>query len=183
MEELLDRVLGGDKCAYNELINMISSELYYIAKSQLKSKEDIEEAIQETLLKAYKNLHTLKNKKFFKTWIIRILISECKNIHINNYKQLGIFSKIIYFRDFKDSNDSDNNINDFENNWNFKNILDILNDDEKLVIILYFKYRYTTEEISFILHKNINTVRSQYRRAKCKINDYIRKEKYDESKK
>ena len=70
MEKLLDRVLGGDKCAYNELINMISSELYYIAKSQLKSKEDIEEAIQETLLKEYKNLHTLKNKKFFKTWKI-----------------------------------------------------------------------------------------------------------------
>ena len=35
---------------------------------------------RKTLLKAYEKLPTLKREKFFRTWITRILINECKGI-------------------------------------------------------------------------------------------------------
>ena len=54
--------------------------LYHISKSILKNDSDCGDAVQETILKAYEKLSTLKKEKYFRTWITRILINECKGI-------------------------------------------------------------------------------------------------------
>ena len=54
--------------------------LYHVAKSILKNDADCCDAVQETLLKAYEKLDTLKKEKFFRTRITRILINECNGI-------------------------------------------------------------------------------------------------------
>ncbi len=51
--------------------------LYRIGISMLKNEKDCEDAVQETLLNAYGNLHKLRKEEYFKTWLIRILINEC----------------------------------------------------------------------------------------------------------
>ncbi|MNW63393.1 RNA polymerase sigma factor SigV [compost metagenome] len=38
------------------------------------------DAIQETILNAYKSVHTLREPRYFKTWLFRILINECNTI-------------------------------------------------------------------------------------------------------
>lgn len=82
MEELIDKTINGDSNAYLTLINLILSDLYKIARTRLNNVEDVNDAIGETILKSYKHLHKLKHKKYFKTWIIKILINECNNIDI-----------------------------------------------------------------------------------------------------
>lgn len=54
--------------------------MHYMAKSILYKDEDVADALQETILKAYKALPSLREPKFFKTWMFRILINECHNI-------------------------------------------------------------------------------------------------------
>ncbi len=61
-------------------IRQSESMLYHVAKSILKNDSDCADAVQETLLKAYEKLHTLKQDQFFRTWITRILINECNGI-------------------------------------------------------------------------------------------------------
>lgn len=51
--------------------------LYHIAKSILKDDEDCADAMQNAVLSAYKNLPSLKNESFFRTWMTRILMNEC----------------------------------------------------------------------------------------------------------
>ena len=81
MEELIKSALDGNKDSYVALIKSIETELFKIASSQLNNIDDVNDAIQETILNSYSKLHTLKNYNYFKTWIIRILINECNNIH------------------------------------------------------------------------------------------------------
>ena len=50
--------------------------LYHISKSILKNDSDCGDAVQETILKAYEKLPTLKKEKYFRTWITRILMTE-----------------------------------------------------------------------------------------------------------
>ena len=74
--------------------NMILSNeesFYRISKSILQSDSDCEDAIHNAILKAYENISSLKEEKYFKTWFIRILINECRKIRreqqkINNIK-------------------------------------------------------------------------------------------------
>lgn len=55
--------------------------LYRVARTMLRSDADCEDAVQEALLKAWSKLGSLREEQFFETWLIRILINECKNIY------------------------------------------------------------------------------------------------------
>ena len=67
--------------------------MYRIAKIRLSTVDDINEAVQNTVVKAFINIKKLNNSKYFKTWIIRILINECNNIY--KFKNETIFEEYI----------------------------------------------------------------------------------------
>lgn len=77
---LVNQAIQGDRDAFIRLIRQIENSLYNTAKSMLRKEEDVADAIQETILKAYKSLHTIREPQYFKTWIFRILINECNTI-------------------------------------------------------------------------------------------------------
>ena len=58
---------------------IIASEdtLYHVAKTLLYNDADCSDAIQEAIVKAFTNLHTLRQDSYAKTWLIRILMNEC----------------------------------------------------------------------------------------------------------
>ena len=55
-------------------------QLYSTAKTILFSDHDCADAIQETIVKAFSNVGTLKNDNYARAWLIRILINECYSL-------------------------------------------------------------------------------------------------------
>ncbi|CAI6084803.1 RNA polymerase sigma factor SigV [Paenibacillus sp. JJ-100] len=78
--DLIRQAIHGDREAFIRLIRDIENSLYNTAISMLRKEEDAADAIQETILKAYKSMHTLREPRYFKTWLFRILINECKTL-------------------------------------------------------------------------------------------------------
>ena len=76
MEDLIEKAKKGDKESFTRLVLLVKNELYHVAKARLNNEEDVCDAIQETTITAYKNIKELKDSRYFKTWIIRILINE-----------------------------------------------------------------------------------------------------------
>lgn len=66
--------------AFQALIEEMTGALYRVCYAILKDEHDREDAVQECLFKAYHKRNSLRDERFFKTWVIRILINECKNI-------------------------------------------------------------------------------------------------------
>ena len=60
-----------------QLIIASEDTMYHVAKTLLSSDADCADAIQEAIVKAFTNLHTLRQDSYAKTWLIRILINEC----------------------------------------------------------------------------------------------------------
>ncbi len=52
--------------------------LYRVARTMLRREADCEDAVQEALLRAWAKLDTLRNEAYFETWLIRILINQCR---------------------------------------------------------------------------------------------------------
>ena len=74
---------GGNEMTREELGQLILSserQLYATAKAILHNDQDCADAIQESIVKAFSKVHTLKKDCYAKTWLIRILINECYNI-------------------------------------------------------------------------------------------------------
>ena len=80
MENLVKKAKFGDSGAFAQLIRMNTQSMYKVAWAYLKNDEDVADAIQETILKCYEKLSTLKKDSYFKTWMIRILINNCNEM-------------------------------------------------------------------------------------------------------
>lgn len=171
MDELINRVKNGDTNAYKELIDSIKDILYRVAKSRLDNEDDIFDAINDTVFKAYKNLAKLKHNEYFKTWIIRILINECNKIYKKNERHHKLMKKLEE-NEYHNTNNS-NPLTDVENKIIFEKLIEILNHDEKTVFVLYFYGKYDTTEIAKLLKKSPNTIKSRLRRGKEKIAKYL----------
>lgn len=63
-----------------KLILESERQMYLTAKTILHNDWDCSDAIQETIVKAFQKIDTLKKDRYAKTWLIRILINECYNL-------------------------------------------------------------------------------------------------------
>ena len=68
------------KEALGELILSSERQLYATAKTILSDDQDCADAIQESIVKAFSKIDTLKKDRYAKTWLMRILFNECYNI-------------------------------------------------------------------------------------------------------
>ena len=163
MEELIERAKNGDEQAFTEIIVSIESDLYKIARMRLECEDDINEAVQETIIQTFKSLKKIKKPEFFKTWLIKVLINKCnkiyKKLRKNNYVE---YNEMID----KSCNYEDNtNINDLD----FLLLIKSLNYDERISLILYYQENLTTKQISNILKVPESTIRNRISRAKVKL--------------
>jgi RNA polymerase sigma-70 factor (ECF subfamily) len=71
-DALVARVLEGDKDSYRQLVEKYQNKVHSLAFDILKSKEDAEDVVQETFVKAYLSLPSFKGQSSFYTWLYRI---------------------------------------------------------------------------------------------------------------
>ena len=59
----------------------LTDTLYRVSYSILRQMCDREDAVQNCLEKAWKKRKSLRDERYLKTWLVRILINECYDIH------------------------------------------------------------------------------------------------------
>ncbi len=168
MEELVEKAKNGEIRALEELIKMYELILYNTARTFLKCDDDIEEAIQQTIILVYTNIYKLRNEKFFKTWLVRILINQCKKI-LNNQKKERIRNiNIEEIENLKTTEKDDYSFITY--------VLNKLDEKDKEIIILYYYDDFSIREISKILGVAKGTIKSRLSRAREKMKKIINKE-------
>ncbi len=73
---VIERVLEGEKELFEILMRRYNQTLYRVIRSYLRVEKDIEDAMQDTYLKAFHKLHQFRSEATFSTWLIRIGINE-----------------------------------------------------------------------------------------------------------
>ena len=75
---LVQRVLGGDVDAYALLVGRYRDRYGRFAVHMLGNREDAEEALQDTFVRAYRSLATCDDPERFGSWLFRILVNRCR---------------------------------------------------------------------------------------------------------
>lgn len=166
MEELIKQAKKGDKEAFTKLIELNLSKLYKIARAKLTEESDIEDAIQETIVKSYLQLNKLKNINKFNFWITKILVNECNNI----YRK----SKVVHIQ--YDDYVFPINVeyeNTLDNQMMYSKIMNLLAPEDRIIMVLYYSDGYTTKQISKIININENTIKGRLKRAKENLREKL----------
>ena len=66
---------------FAERIVGMTQTLYRVCYAMLPQAADREDAVQECLKKAWEKRGSLRDERYLQTWVIRILINECHDIH------------------------------------------------------------------------------------------------------
>ena len=117
-------------------------QLYSTAKTILINDQDCADAIQETIVKAFSKIGTLRNDKYAKTWLIRILINEC-------YTLLRKSSKLVSLEGMSEMTEIETDQRtDYSDLYRAVNSL---KEELRMPVILYYIEDFNIKEIAQIL--------------------------------
>ena len=68
--------MSSKRARYEALVNAYSADLYRYALWKTRERERAEDLVQETFLRAWRSLHTLRDDKSAKAWLLTILRRE-----------------------------------------------------------------------------------------------------------
>jgi RNA polymerase sigma factor (sigma-70 family) len=94
-EEIITRVLNGEKNLYALLVRRYNQRLYRVGMGIINDDDEVEDVMQVAYIKAYENLSGFEHKSSFSTWLTRILINECL-LRIRKRKSLSNMSDDIF---------------------------------------------------------------------------------------
>lgn len=69
-----------DKQTFSEGVRRMERSLYRVAMSYTCNAPDAADAVQEALLRAWRRRDTLRDERYFETWLMRVLINESKTL-------------------------------------------------------------------------------------------------------
>jgi RNA polymerase sigma factor (sigma-70 family) len=145
----------GDREAFVRLVKHVENSLYNTARSIVKKEEDVADALQETILKAFKSLSSLREPNFFKTWIFRILINECRSILAKRSRTVPVSEMPILSV----------SSNDYEL-VDLMEQVDGLDEQQRIVIVLYYFEDMPLKQVAETLDLSESAVKMRLNRAR-----------------
>ena len=77
-ESLIQRIREGEHELFYELIRPYERRVYSAALAILRNEANAEDAAQEAVLKAFKNIRQFRGEARFSTWLIQITVNEAR---------------------------------------------------------------------------------------------------------
>ena len=173
----IKRAMNGDKQAFINIIEKYKIALYKVIKAILQNEDDVCDAMQETLIDIYENIHKLQKEKYFKTWATRIAINECYHIirkqKINQDKIVKIQTETV--------------AQEKENSSIEKTDIEIaiskLDKDLRVVVVMYYYNNLKVNDIAEVLQIPAGTVKSRLSRARESLYESLKQEEVSTSEK
>ena len=172
--QLIQRVLSGDDTAFAELVKKYQKPVHALVWRKVGDFHVAEEITQDTFLKAYQKLTTLKEPQSFASWLYVIATRRCiawlrkkrlwmQSLEATNSLQ---FEKATYSGYVVEENERTTVEAEREV---VKKLLAKLQESERTVMTLHYFGGMTCEEISKFLGVSVGAIKSRLSRARHRL--------------
>ena len=172
--QLIHRVLDGDENAFSELVKKYQKQVHALAWRKIGDFHIAEEITQDTFLKAYQKLRTLKKPQRFASWLYVIAANRCntwlekKQLRAQLLKNKGgvrpekpSYSEYVVEENERISVEAQREV--------VKKLLAKLEESERTVMTLHYFAEMSCTEIGAFLGVSANTIKSRLRRAQQRL--------------
>lgn len=167
--ELITALQNGSEAAFNELYHRYHKLIFFVANRTCHNEADAQDITQDTLLTIKEHAGDIRNPKYFRLWVYRIISSKCKNMFYKNRRIMNT-NEDDYFsnhmieerREFIPHQDmhfkSDQEV--------INHLIDQLSEGQRLVMIMFYMEQFSIHEISEVLEIPEGTVKSRLSTAR-----------------
>ena len=172
--QLIQRVLEGDDTAFSKLVKKYQKSVHALAWRKIGDFHIAEDITQETFLKAYQKLSTLKEPQSFAGWLYVIAANYCSTWHrkkrlwtqsLENTNSAALerttYSGYVIAENERVAMETQREV--------VKKLLAKLQESERTVITLYYLGEMNYEEISRFLGVSVGTVKTRIYRARRRL--------------
>ena len=172
--ELIHRVLDGDDAAFTELVKKYQKPVHALVWRKIGDFHIAEEITQDTFLKAYQRLATLKKPQSFASWLYVIAANHCstwlrkRRLQTQSLEETSdarleraTYSGYVIEENERTAVEAQREV--------VKKLLAKLQESERTVITLHYFGEMSSAEISRFLGVSANTIRSRLRRAQQRL--------------
>ena len=169
--KLIQRILSGDDTAFSTLVNKYQKSVHALVWRKIGDFHIAEDITQDTFLKAYQKLPTLKEPQSFASWLYVIATNHCKT---------WLRKKRLSTQALQDTStmeleraayagyviaENEQRITDVQREV-VKKLLAKLQESDRTIITLYYLGGMTYEEISQFLGVSVSAIKNRLYRAR-----------------
>lgn len=172
---LIQRALRGDETAYQELMANYYQRIYALIYQIIKNREETEDLVQDTFMKAFRALPDFNPQYAFSTWLYKIAYNNC--IDIIRKRKLKMISLDHPIREDENQSPLSSEIENeepspeetllfSEKQKHIQKAIEKLPEIYREVILLRHQEELSYEQISEILCLPVGTVKARIFRAR-----------------
>ncbi len=141
----------------------LRNSMLRLAYSIIREQHEAEDAVQESIVSAWRKLDSLKNEEAFKTWMMRIVINTCRSIQRKRKRYI-----------LKDSVELPLLQEDSARDELWESVC-ALEEKLRLPIVLHYYEGFAIEEIARIERRPVGTIATRMSRARKIMRDELNK--------
>jgi len=172
--ELIQRVLEGDDTAFSMLVKKYQKSVHALVWRKIGDFHIAEDITQDTFLKAYQKLSTLKKPQRFASWLYVIATNDCKmwirkkRLSMQSLEDINstalesaTYSGYVIAENEQETAEAQREV--------VKKLLAKLQESERTVITLHYLGGMTYKEISEFLGVSVGTIKTRVYRARRRL--------------
>jgi RNA polymerase sigma-70 factor, ECF subfamily len=165
---LVQAARRGDMRAFERLYRMHSGRVLGLCLRMTRQREIAEDCVQQTFVRAWKNLAAFEGRSAFGTWLHRIAVNEV----LTNRRNRGTRSEGTSLPTQEDEEDTFENVADLSVAADSGDVMDMekalatLPEGSRHVVVLQAVYGYSHEEVAEMLGIAVGTCKAQLHRGR-----------------
>ncbi len=166
-ETAIQKCLAGELDAFETLVRRYQGSLIAVARRLLGDGDEALDAVQETFVQAFVNLHRFDPRRCFKTWLLAIGVKRCLDLLKKRKTILNYFRQRT--RELEGQPPGSGDRRGIEESEIFSPLIRTLKPRERAALLLSVDEGYTAVEIAEVLKCSENTVRVHLYNARRKL--------------
>ncbi len=166
----IERVRKGDSASYAFLVNKYKNMAFTVALRIVNNREDAEDILQESFLKAYQQIHTFEYKSKFSTWFYTIVYRTALAKLPGNKVEFFTINDDAHENYITDETSTPaESLESRDEQKYVKDAIQRLPQSEALLITLYYLNENSLKEIEEITGLTMNNIKIKLFRARKKL--------------
>lgn len=173
---LVRRAQAGDKEAFEELVRRHQHRVFAVAGGILRNREDVADIAQQAFVKAYFSIKRFDQRAAFSTWLYKITVNECWDLLRKKKVRPLVYESDLSEEQARQVGASAEKLNPgpdvsqrLEARQRVDRLLEVLDERDRLMLILKEVEGFSIEEIAEVLNLNGNTVKVRLFRARRRV--------------